>query len=95
MESINAARMIFNTCEFDAVKCEKGLKALANYQRKWNDNNQVFEDRPLHNWASNGADAFQQFAMGSRQDSRVTLINGERHVGTELLQAETDYDLYA
>lgn len=69
-EGINAARMIFNLCEFDGEKCKRGLKALANYQRKWDPKNNVFQDNPLHNWASNGADAFQQFGLGARADSR-------------------------
>ncbi len=37
---------------------------------KWDSKNNVFSESPLHNWASNGADAFQQFAMGQRGDSR-------------------------
>lgn len=95
MDSINAARMIFNLCEFDGEKCKQGMKALGNYQRKWNAKNNVFEESPLHNWASNGADAFQGFAMGAREDSRVTLVGGEPHMGTQHFQAETDYDIYA
>lgn len=89
-ESINAARMIFEKCEFDREKCEKGLKALAQYQRKWNAKNNVYEDSPLHNWASNGADAFQQFALGSRDDSRDTIDDGMRQVS-----AITDYNPFS
>lgn len=71
-EGINAARMIFSKCIFDAEKCKQGLKALANYQRKWDAKNNVFQDNPLHNWASNGADAFQQFGLGARDESRAS-----------------------
>lgn len=78
-EGINAARMVFGQCEFDKVNCKKGLDALANYQRKWNPKNNVYEESPLHNWASNGADAFQQFGLGSRPDSRDTY--GIRQLG--------------
>ncbi len=69
-EGINAARTLFALVEFDRVKCKRGLECLANYQRRWNSKNNVFEEAPLHNWASNGADAFQQFALGQRGDSR-------------------------
>jgi phage terminase large subunit len=89
MDSVNAARMIFGACEFDVVKCEKGLKALANYQRKWNAKNNVFEESPLHNWASNGADAFQQFALGQRGDSRD--FNKPERASFEETHAETEY----
>ncbi len=94
-EGINAARMIFPMCEFDAVKCKQGLKALANYQRKWDAKNNVFADSPLHNWASNGADAFQQFGLGARSDSRSqdflqALSGGHREGPT----AEMDYNVF-
>lgn len=92
-ESINAARMIFSQCEFDSERCAKGLKALANYQRKWNSKNNVFEEAPLHNWASNCADAFQQFAMGVREDSRDSL-GGQHYNGVSSIEAETEYNVF-
>ena len=70
MISINAARTILPLVEFDRVKCKRGLEALKNYQSKWDAKNNVFQENPLHNWASNGSDAFQQFALGNRPDSR-------------------------
>lgn len=90
-DSINAARMVFPKCWFDKEKCEKGLKTLANYQRKWDSKNNVFQDTPLHNWASNGADAFQQFAMGVRGDSRYTETMDPNGPG---IQAETEYSVF-
>lgn len=95
-ESINAARMVMPLCEFDRTKCKKGLEALAGYMRKWNSKNNVFEDAPLHNWASNGADAFQCFAMGVRPDSRDTITLNERRFGvSSILQAVTDYNPFS
>lgn len=69
-ESINAARVIMPLTSFDAVKCKRGLEALANYQRKWDAKNNVFSEAPLHNWASNGADAFQGFGLNQRGETR-------------------------
>lgn len=77
-EGIDAARRILPLCEFDRKNCKRGLEALSNYQRKWNSKNNVFEESPLHNWASNGADAFQQFALGQRGDSGNTREMDER-----------------
>lgn len=91
MDSINAARMIFGQCEFDAENCKLGLEALAQYQRKWNSKNDVFEETPLHNWASNGADAFQQFAMGAEPDSRA-VYGGRYSDGSGSIEAETAYN---
>lgn len=95
-ESLNAARMIFPKCAFDAVKCELGLKALAQYQRKWNPKANMYEDAPLHNWASNSADAFQQFGLGCRDDSRDDQRTAlGQFGGTKPFQAITDYDPFS
>ncbi len=93
-ESINAARMIFGACEFDRDKCKRGLECLTNYQRKWDSKNNVFSESPLHNWASNGADAFQQFAMGSRDDSRESSLDQFKNSRGELV-AETEYNPFS
>lgn len=68
LDSINAARLMISKCVFDAEKCKRGIDALKNYQRKWDSKANVFSPKPLHNWASNAADAFQGFAMGARED---------------------------
>lgn len=71
MASIEAARRVFSQCVFDRERCKRGIEALMNYQRKWDAKNNVFSPKPLHNWASNGADAFQQFALGVKEESLV------------------------
>lgn len=96
-ESINAARMVFSKCYFDKNKCAKGLAHLAKYQRKWNAKNNVFEDAPLHNDASNAADAFQQLGLGERFGSENSNSDFSR-LGVRdrngLITAVTEYDLY-
>jgi phage terminase large subunit len=44
-------------------RVEKGYEALCNYRYKYKDEDDVFQLTPHHDWASNGADAFQQFAQ--------------------------------
>ncbi len=90
-ESINAARMSFSKCFFDSEKCALGLKALGEYQKKWNTKGNVYEDAPLHNWASNAADAFQQFALGQREDSRDNRDFSNKSSYTSI----TEYNPYA
>lgn len=93
MESIKAARRIFGACEFDAERCKLGLKALANYRKKWDAKNNVFSEHPLHNWASNGADAFQQFALGVRERTGHTGVMDRRYQETgQHTHAEMDYN---
>jgi hypothetical protein len=90
-EGINAARVIMRTTHFDRKRCKRGLEALSNYQRKWNSKNNVFEESPLHNWASNGADAFQQFGLGQRGDSEDSSSTNERLYGKCGTQAVSAY----
>ena len=68
---INAARLLLPKCWFDRVKCERGLKALRNYQKKWDGKNQIWSSKPLHDWSSHGSDAFRLLAMELKpKDSR-------------------------
>lgn len=101
-ESINAARVIFSKCYFDAEKCKLGIKHLGNYQKKWDAKQGVFQANPLHNTASNCADSFQCFAMGNRPDSRDTAflsaygdIYEEARSGRDELVADMDYSPFS
>lgn len=61
-DGIQAARKTLPRCYFD-VKCDYGIEALKAYRYEWNDERKVFSDNPLHDWASNPADAFRYLAI--------------------------------
>jgi len=61
-DGINAARAVFGHCEFDEAMCSEGLKALRSYRKDWDEERGVWKDKPRHDWASHGADAFRTFA---------------------------------
>lgn len=71
-DGIDMVRQAFGRCRFDRTRCGEmkpgegrgGMLSLANYRKKWNEQLSCFHDYPLHDWASNGADAFRQFAQG-------------------------------
>lgn len=71
---IKTAQGIINKCWFDIDKCEYGIKCLEMYRAKWNDNTDIYEDKPLHDWASHGADAFRYLALVYRYER----IDGDR-----------------
>jgi hypothetical protein len=48
---------------FDAEECAQGIKCLDNYQYEWDDKLGRWKNRPLHNWASHGCDAWRQHAQ--------------------------------
>ena len=71
-DGINATRRMLARSVIDPVRCERGLKALRNYRREWDEDRATFRDRPLHNWASHGADSFRGFAQGYVEPAMVT-----------------------
>lgn len=88
LDSIAAGRQIISKVWFDKDGCEKGIKALKNYQRRWDEKSKVFSPKPAHNWASNGADAWQQFGMGVREDRSAETRQRPR-------KAISDYDVFS
>jgi len=60
---IDAARLTLTKCHFDMNRCGQGLDALRSYRRQYHEHTQSFSDTPLHDWASNGADAFRYMSL--------------------------------
>lgn len=50
-------------------RAEKGFEALCNYRYKYNDEDNVYHLKPNHDWASNGSDAFMQFAQSDKEET--------------------------
>jgi hypothetical protein len=71
MDGIEMTKQVFDTCWIDEKRCEEGFKALANYSRAYDEERDSYSERPVHNWASNGADAFRQFAQGYKSQTLV------------------------
>jgi phage terminase large subunit len=66
-EQLNAARTIFPTCRFDAVKCADGLQALRHYRWPPLSAEGVAQRKPVHDWASHASSAFCGAAVAVRQ----------------------------
>jgi len=66
-EGIDASRNLLNRCWFDEKKCEKGLKALENYRKEWDDAHGCWKNNPRHDFSSHGADAFRYLAISLRK----------------------------
>lgn len=71
MDGINATRRLLDQAWIDETRCERGLNALRNYRREWDDRLKMFRDSPLHDWASHGADAIRTFASGYRDPKEM------------------------
>jgi len=68
--AIRLAERMFAECWFHkgtdprGQRMEKGWEALCNYRYKYVDEKDRYQDEPFHDWASDFADAFMQFAQG-------------------------------
>jgi phage terminase large subunit len=77
---ISAVRQMLPLCEFNEepipfddetpaqakARMARGLDALKQYRRLWDEKLQRFSDVPLHDWASDFADALRYLARGRR-----------------------------
>ena len=62
-DGIEATRQTLPQCHFNKTKCWAGVEALRVYRKKWDENNQVFMNKPLHDFASDDADAFRYLSI--------------------------------
>jgi len=70
-DGINAVRRILSRCWFDKDKCADELRALRQYRTEYDDKRKVFRNTPLHDWASNSADAFRYLAVSLRDRAKA------------------------
>ena len=56
---IESVRNVLPYCWFDREKCKLGIDAMRQYRKQWDEKNQVFKNKPLHDWCSHAADAFR------------------------------------
>lgn len=68
-DGIEAVRNLLPMVWFDAERCKRGIDALRNYRKDYDETREVFRLRPIHDWASHGADAFRTGA--SYQTPRI------------------------
>lgn len=63
-DGISAGRWLLEQdTRFDEQGCAAGLEMLREYRYAWDEKNKVFSKKPLHNFASHGADAFRCAAL--------------------------------
>jgi hypothetical protein len=56
---IEAVRKLLPYCVFDLELCDDGLKKLESYRKEWDEKKATYRNKPYHDQASNGADAFR------------------------------------
>jgi hypothetical protein len=80
LDGVNAVRRLLDTCWLDRDRCGRGLECLRQYRREWDEKGKIWKARPLHDWASHGADALRTFAVGFMErnpDLRPKRLSGQ------------------
>jgi len=62
-DGIDSTRMFLSRCKINESSCGPLLAALENYRREFDPRLKVYRKHPLHDWASNGADAMRYLAL--------------------------------
>lgn len=62
-DGIQAVRRLLPRCWFDKDKTKQGVNALRNYRREYNEKQNVYYEKPLHDWASHASDSFRYLAI--------------------------------
>ena len=75
-DGINGVRVFLPKCWIDETKCARGIEALKLYRAEYDDKLRTLRPRPVHDWASHGADSFRYLAM--TLDSHRTKSNFNR-----------------
>jgi phage terminase large subunit len=68
-DGIQSVRSLIPRCWFDAEKCERGVDAIRQYRRDYDDKGMTWRGRPLHDWTSHCADALRYLAVGYKPTS--------------------------
>ena len=66
-DGINAVRQLLGICQFDKGPTSQGVSTLKNYRKEWDEDRGVWRNKPRHDWASHGADAFRGLAMAYKE----------------------------
>jgi hypothetical protein len=80
LDGINAVRRMLDATWIDPERCARGLSALREYRREWDEKLKDWKQKPLHDWSSHGADALRTFAMGY-EDPRPEFVMPRRAGG--------------
>ena len=65
-DGIEVARGMFPRFWIDDNKCERLIKALENYRKAYDAKNNIYSDRPIHDWSSHYSDSLRYLALACK-----------------------------
>ncbi len=88
-DGINAVRIVLPRCFFDKEKCARGIDALRQYHKEWDEQRKIFLPRPYHDWTSHAADSFRYLSVSVNERNLQSRFNQG-----QAATAENDYDRF-
>ena len=85
-DGIEASRQMLSVCYMDKNKCHLGIDALSHYHREYDKMKRVYKNEAVHDWSSDGADAFKYASLDIYQ-------SGESSNSLQT-RARRDYDIF-
>lgn len=76
-EGIQSVRSLLPQCVFDEKNAKRGINCLDFYRKKYNEALKVYNDTPMHDQWSHGADAFRYLAVGLRVFSDSNKVSSQ------------------
>lgn len=71
LEGVNIVRKMLNRTYIDPVRCKRGLEALRQYHRAWDDKLKDYRSEEHVDWTNHGCDALRTFAVGFDEPQSV------------------------
>lgn len=90
---IDQARRLFRRLWVDKDNCKEWLKLIPQYTKKYDEKKKMFEDRPLHDWTSHGADMFRYAALVVDRMTNSNMLPEEE--AWQQFKEDNDFDPYA
>jgi hypothetical protein len=82
---IDAGRYVLPRLTINSSACYSGIEALRAYRRRYDEKNKAYADTPLHDWSSNGADAFRYMSLVVKMALKVELPPLSREVSPDTM----------
>jgi hypothetical protein len=83
-DRIDAGRAFLRDCVFHKTYCRQLLRCLREAMREYDELHKVFKDKPLHNWALHGFDAYTYGAVAWRHQFADPQMNEVRRYQRDL-----------
>lgn len=64
-DGIHQVRSLLSRMWMHAERCQRGIEALRQYRREWDERGGLFRARPCHDWTSHAADALRYYAVSA------------------------------